>query len=133
MTFITLEGLRRFWRNVSQRATAIYTAASSDGVSYTVTVPGVTELKHGMRITISPARMSASASPTLNVNGLGAHFQQRRCRHAEHRNLLLCGQAASADVRCDLCRRRLESDGEALRICAGPLRDCADRERRHWS
>lgn len=73
MTFITLEGLRRFWRNVNQRATAIYTAASSDGVSYTVTVPGVTELKHGMRITISPARMSASASPTLNVNGLGAH------------------------------------------------------------
>lgn len=73
MAFVTLEGLRRFWQNVSQRATAIYTAASSDGVSYTVTIPGVTELKHGMRITISPARMSASISPTLNVNGLGTH------------------------------------------------------------
>lgn len=73
MTFITLEGLRRFWQNVSQRANAIYTAASSDGVSYTVTIPGITELKHGIRITISPARNSASASPTLNVNRLGAH------------------------------------------------------------
>lgn len=42
-------------------------------MSYTVTIPGITELKHGMRITISPARNSASASPTLNVNRLGAH------------------------------------------------------------
>lgn len=73
MAFITLEGLARFWQNVKQRADAIYTAESTDGVAYTATIPGVTELKHGMRITVSPARSSASTAPTLNVNGLGAH------------------------------------------------------------
>lgn len=73
MAFITLEGLARFWQNVKQRADAIYTAESTDGVAYTATIPGITELKHGMRITISPARVSASTVPTLDINGLGAH------------------------------------------------------------
>ena len=53
---------------------AIYTAESTDGIAYTVTVPGVTELKHGMRIVISPSRNSASTSITLDVNGLGAKY-----------------------------------------------------------
>lgn len=98
MAFVNLAGLTRFWENIKQRLegsanadlanvsaaafaqkmreaelAAIYTAESTDGVAYTVTVPGVTELKHGMRIVISPSRNSASTTPTLNVNGLGAH------------------------------------------------------------
>ena len=98
MAFVNLAGLTRFWENIKQRLEgsanadlanvsaaafaqkmreaeleAIYTAESTDGVAYTVTVPGVTELKHGMRIVISPSRNSASTTPTLNVNGLGAH------------------------------------------------------------
>lgn len=98
MALINLEGLTRFWAHAKQRlegmasadltnvsntalaqkmrdadVEAIYTAESSDGVAYTATIPGVTELKHGMRITISPARNSASTAPTLDVNGLGAH------------------------------------------------------------
>lgn len=98
MALVSLEGLRRFWANILQRiegqasadlanvsnsafaqkmreaeVEAIYTAESTDGIAYTVNVPGVTELKHGMRITISPSRNSASTTPTLNVNGLGAH------------------------------------------------------------
>lgn len=98
MAFVSLEGLARFWANIKQRLEgsanadlanvsaaafaqkmreaeleAIYTAESTDGVAYTVTVPGVTELKHGMRIWIIPSRNSSSTTPTLNVNGLGAH------------------------------------------------------------
>lgn len=98
MAFVNLEGLARFWENIKQRldgsanadlanvsnaafaqkmreaeVEAIYTAESTDGVAYTVTVPGVTELKHGMRIVISPSRNSSSTAPTLNVNELGAH------------------------------------------------------------
>ncbi len=97
MALINLEGLARFWENVKQRmegtakadlsnvsnaafaqkmreagTDAIYTAESTDGVAYSVTVPGVTELKHGLRIVISPSRVSASTAVTLNVNGLGA-------------------------------------------------------------
>lgn len=98
MAFITLEGLARFWANIKQRLEgaanadlanvsaaafaqkmreaeldAMYPAESTDGIAYTVTVPGVTELRHGMRIVIIPSRNSASTSPTLDVNGLGAH------------------------------------------------------------
>lgn len=98
MAFVNLAGLARFWENIKQRiegsanadlsnvsnaafaqkmreaeVEAIYTAESTDGVAYTVTVPGVTELVHGMRIWIIPSRNSSSTTPTLNVNGLGAH------------------------------------------------------------
>lgn len=50
----------------------IYTAESSDGVTYTVTVPGVTSLYAGLQIKIKPGRNSSSVTPTLNVNNLGA-------------------------------------------------------------
>lgn len=99
MALIDLAGLRRFFdnlktlldgkasadlSNVSNAAfaqkmreaeqEAIYTAESTDGIAYTVTVPGATELKHGMRIMISPSRNSASTAITLDVNGLGAKY-----------------------------------------------------------
>lgn len=47
-------------------------AISTDGVTYTATVPGITELYNGLKITIIPKMTSASTSITLNVNGLGA-------------------------------------------------------------
>lgn len=50
----------------------IVAATSSDGVAYTATVDGVTELTPGMQITIIPDTLSQSTGPTLNVNGLGA-------------------------------------------------------------
>lgn len=98
MALVTVAGLMRFWQNLKQRLEgsasadlanvsaaafaqkmreaeleAIYPAESTDGVAYTVTIPGVTELKHGMRITILPSRNSSHTAPTLDVNGLGAH------------------------------------------------------------
>lgn len=50
----------------------IYTAESSDGVNYTVTVPGVTSLYAGLRIMVKFGVNSASTTPKLNVNNLGA-------------------------------------------------------------
>lgn len=47
-------------------------ATSSDGVSYTATVPGLTELYAGLTLTIIPDKASTVITPTLNVNGLGA-------------------------------------------------------------
>lgn len=53
-------------------AIPIVSAPSADGIAYTCTVPGVTELHNGMILTIIPEVNSASTAVTLNVNGLGA-------------------------------------------------------------
>lgn len=50
----------------------VVTATSTDGVAYTATVEGVTELYNGMEITIIPDTRSTSKTITLNINGLGA-------------------------------------------------------------
>lgn len=50
----------------------VVTATSTDGVSYSATVPGVTELYTGLEITIIPNMTSASKTVTLDVNVLGA-------------------------------------------------------------
>lgn len=52
-------------------------ATSTDGVNYTATVEGITELYNGLTITIIPNMLSTSKNTTLNVNGLGA--KQLRC------------------------------------------------------
>lgn len=49
-------------------------ASSEDGIAYTVTVPGVTELYNGLIITIIPDIVSTSTAVTLDVNGLGARM-----------------------------------------------------------
>lgn len=49
----------------------IYDATSSDGVTYTATVPGVTSLYAGLKITVKLSRTTSSTTPKLNVNGLG--------------------------------------------------------------
>lgn len=46
-------------------------ATSADGIAYTATVEGVSELYNGLIITIVPAINSAATNTTLNVNGLG--------------------------------------------------------------
>lgn len=52
-------------------------AISTDGVNYTATIDGITELYNGLTITIIPNMLSTSKNTTLNVNGLGA--KQLRC------------------------------------------------------
>lgn len=59
--------------DIAERFTPI-TAASTDGVSYTASVPWITELTVGARFTMLPNKLSASTSPTLDVNGLGAKY-----------------------------------------------------------
>lgn len=51
----------------------VYTAvaSSSDGVAYTSTVPGISELSAGASFIMVPDKTSASKEPTLDVNGLG--------------------------------------------------------------
>ena len=96
MPFIDLTGLSRFWVKVKEyvdskvgtglsdvsesefaqkymesQQDTIYTATSTDGVTYTVTVPGVTELYAGLKIHVKFSRSSATTMPKLNVNGLG--------------------------------------------------------------
>ena len=51
---------------------SVVEAASEDGVAYSATVPGVTELYTGLEITIIPQVESTSETITLDVNGLGA-------------------------------------------------------------
>lgn len=52
----------------------IVAATSADGVAYTATVPGLTELYNGLLLTIIPDVVSTSTAVTLNVNGLGARM-----------------------------------------------------------
>lgn len=49
----------------------IVEAISTDGVAYTATVDGVTELYNGLLVTIIPNMTSTDRSVTINVNGLG--------------------------------------------------------------
>lgn len=58
----------------------VYTAvaSSSDGVAYTSTVPGISELSAGASFIMVPDKTSASKEPTLDVNGLGEKKIRRR-------------------------------------------------------
>lgn len=55
----------------------IVTASSTDGKSYTATVPGITELTYGVSFIMIPNVVSASTTPTLNINGLGSKYIKR--------------------------------------------------------
>lgn len=57
---------------LANAGTRIVVATSTDGVSYTATVPYLTELYNGLEITIIPNITSTTVNPTLNINGLGA-------------------------------------------------------------
>ena len=61
-------------KNIRNAGTAVVEATSSDGVAYSATVPGITELYNGLELTIIPNVHSESTVITLDVNGLGAKF-----------------------------------------------------------
>lgn len=54
------------------------TASSTDGIAYTATVPGIDSLTVGASFIMIPNKTSASTTPTLNVNNLGAKTVKRR-------------------------------------------------------
>ena len=47
---------------------------SGTGSAYTATIDGITSLTIGMKVTIIPHVVSASATPTFNLNSLGAKY-----------------------------------------------------------
>lgn len=53
-------------------------ATSADGVTYTATNDKITELTVGMSIFFIPDKTSTTATPTLNINGLGAVTIRRK-------------------------------------------------------
>lgn len=61
---------------VSESNIGITTAGT--GSAYTATVPGITALTSGVSFVMVPHVVSASTTPTLNVNGLGAKNIKRR-------------------------------------------------------
>lgn len=61
---------------VSESNIGITTAGT--GSAYTATVPGITALTSGVSFIMVPHVVSASTTPTLNVNGLGAKNIKRR-------------------------------------------------------
>ena len=62
--------------NVSESDIGITTAGT--GSAYTATVPGITALVSGVSFVMVPHVVSASTTPTLNVNNLGAKNIKRR-------------------------------------------------------
>ena len=62
--------------NVSESDIGITTAGT--GSAYTATVPGITALTSGVSFVMVPHVVSASTTPTLNVNSLGAKNIKRR-------------------------------------------------------
>lgn len=62
--------------NVSESDIGITTAGT--GSAYTATVPGITALTSGVSFIMVPHVVSASTTPTLNVNNLGAKNIKRR-------------------------------------------------------
>lgn len=56
----------------------IVTASSSNGEAYTGTVEDITELSVGVTVVFIPTIVSASTTPTLNINNLGAKGIRRR-------------------------------------------------------
>ena len=59
-------------KSIEAQPDMIYEATSTDGVNYTATIPGITELYAGLRITVRLSKTTTSTSTKLNVNGLGA-------------------------------------------------------------
>ena len=66
--------LFEMWENTAAAGVSVADATSNDGIAYTATVPGVTELYAGLEITIVPKVDSASTAITLDINGMGAKY-----------------------------------------------------------
>ena len=61
-------------KSIKNAGVSVVEATSNDGIAYSATVPGVTELYAGLEVTIIPKVASASTAITLDINGLGAKF-----------------------------------------------------------
>ena len=61
-------------KNINNAGVSVVAATSGDGVAYSATVPGVSELYAGLEVTIIPNIPSTSTAITLDINGLGAKF-----------------------------------------------------------
>ena len=59
-------------KNMKNAGTPVVKATSGDGIAYSATVPGVSELYAGLEIVIVPKMASASTAITLDINGMGA-------------------------------------------------------------
>lgn len=59
-------------KNMINAGASVVEATSSDGETYSATVPGITELYSGLEVIIIPQVESTSETITLDVNGLGA-------------------------------------------------------------
>lgn len=59
-------------KSIEAQPDMIFDATSDDGVNYTATIPGITELYAGLKITVRLSKTTTSTSPKLDVNGLGA-------------------------------------------------------------
>ena len=59
-------------KNIKNAGSSVVEAASDDGIAYSATAPGISELYAGLEITIIPQVESTSETITLDVNGLGA-------------------------------------------------------------
>lgn len=57
---------------------AVVNTTSTDGVSYTGTIDGVTALATGMVVVMIPDKTSTTTTPTLNISGIGARQIVRR-------------------------------------------------------
>lgn len=73
--FLDYEGLS-FFKELLNGVEIV--TATGNGIAYTASLPGVTELKRGKIITIIPDTTSAATIPSLNVNGLGAKNIKQR-------------------------------------------------------
>lgn len=74
---VGVEGLQEIIDELYEQLTAPrfdtpYASTSTDGVNYTVSVPGIDSLVIGYSFVMVPDKTSTSINTTLNVNGLGA-------------------------------------------------------------
>lgn len=69
---VTAQTIKEKVEGVIETGTPIVVATSTDGVNYSATVDGLTELYNGLEITIVPNMTSTSTTLKLDVNGLGA-------------------------------------------------------------
>ena len=67
----TTKAITELQEKISTAGTRIVTATSTDGVAYTATLDGITELYTGLEITIIPDKTSTNVQVTLDINGLG--------------------------------------------------------------
>lgn len=75
-----ITGLNKNWNTLDNVINAFSKGVltTGDGTHYEVNIPGITKLETGLTITIIPNTTSATTTPDLNVNGLGAKYIRRK-------------------------------------------------------